>query len=156
VSHLKVWGCEAYVKRLQPSKLEPILDKCYFVGYPNNTIAYSFYHQSEGKVFVAKEFLTKEVSGRTVQLDEISESLVIVDMDKEPKVIPQIIPTTKPEVVACDVETLDRVVTEPCRSGRAIQPPEWFHNEVFILKTMNLRTTRKGWRGPAQGNGIKQ
>ena len=61
VSHLKIWGCEAYVKHLQPSKLNPRSDKCYFVGYPNNTIGYSFYNQSEGKVFVAKvgHFLEK-------------------------------------------------------------------------------------------------
>jgi hypothetical protein len=141
LSHLKIWGCEAYVKRLQPSKLDPRSDKSYFVGYPNNMIGYSFYHQSEGKVFVAKdgrflekEFLAKELSGRTVQLNEISESSATVDMVKEPEVIPQIIPTTEPEVVACDAETSDNVVTEPRRSGRAIQPPECFHNEIFILE----------------------
>src|SRR3989337_2707024 len=117
LSHLKVWGCEAYVKRLQPSKLDPRSDKCNFVGYPKETVGYFFYQPSECKVFVAKngvflekEFLAKELSGRTVQLDEISESLATVDMAKEPKVIPQIIPTTKPEVVACDAETSENVV----------------------------------------------
>ena len=105
VSHLKIWGCEAYVKRLQPSKLDPRSDKCYFVGYANNTIGYSFYNQSEGKVFVAKvghflekEFLTKEPSGRTVQLNEISESSATVDMAKEPEEIPLIIPTIEPKL----------------------------------------------------------
>ena len=90
LSHLKIWGCEAYVKRLQPTKLDPRSDKCYFVGYPKETIGYSFYQPSECKVFVAKngvflekEFLAKEVSGRTVQLDEISESSATVDRAKE-------------------------------------------------------------------------
>ena len=39
---------------------------------------YTFYHRSEGKTFVAKngsfiekEFLSKEVSGRKVELDEV-------------------------------------------------------------------------------------
>ena len=28
LSFLKVWGCDAYVKKLQPDKLEPKLEKC--------------------------------------------------------------------------------------------------------------------------------
>ena len=42
------------------------------------TVGYTFYHRSEGKIFVAKngsflekEFLSKEVSGRKVELDEV-------------------------------------------------------------------------------------
>ncbi len=111
LSFLKIWGCDAYVKRLQPNKLDPKSDKCYFVGYPKNTVGYSFYHRTEGKVFVAKngtflekEFLAKEVSGRTVQLDEIIESSGIVDRVETAEVIPPIISTTEPEVPACDVE----------------------------------------------------
>ena len=30
----KVWGCDAYVKKLQPDKLEPKSEKCVFIGYP--------------------------------------------------------------------------------------------------------------------------
>ncbi|KAK1600861.1 hypothetical protein QYE76_017948, partial [Lolium multiflorum] len=37
-SFLKVWGCEAYVKKLQPDKLEPKAEKCVFIGYPKETI----------------------------------------------------------------------------------------------------------------------
>ena len=33
LSFLKVWGCDAYVKRLQPDKLEPKSEKCVFIGY---------------------------------------------------------------------------------------------------------------------------
>jgi hypothetical protein len=43
----------------------------FFVGYPTETIEYYFYNKKEGKVFFArndvfleKEFLSKEVSGR--------------------------------------------------------------------------------------------
>ena len=74
MSFLKVWGCDTYVKRLQPDKLEPKSEKCIFVGYPKETIGYTFYHRFEGKIFVAKngtflekEFLSKEVSGRKVE-----------------------------------------------------------------------------------------
>ena len=31
---LKVWGCDAYVTRLQSDKLEPKSEKCIFIGYP--------------------------------------------------------------------------------------------------------------------------
>ena len=54
LSFLKVWGCDAYVKKLQPDKLEPKSEKCVFIGYPKETIGYTFYHRSEGKTFVAK------------------------------------------------------------------------------------------------------
>ena len=79
LSFLKVWGCDAYVKKLQPDKLEPKSEKCVFIGYPKETIRYTFYHRSEGKTFVAKfgnflekEFLSKDVSGRKVELDEVT------------------------------------------------------------------------------------
>ena len=65
---LKFWGYDAYVKKLQPDKLEPKSDKCVFIGYPKETIGYTFYHRSKGKIYVAKngsflekEFLSKEV-----------------------------------------------------------------------------------------------
>src|SRR4051812_14418519 len=80
ISFLKIWGCDAYVKRLQSNKLDPKADKCYFVGYAKYTVGYSFYHPFDGKGFIAKgetflekEFLSKEVSGRTIQLDEVRE-----------------------------------------------------------------------------------
>ena len=70
MSFLKVRGCDAYVKKLQPDKLKPKSEKSVFIRYPKETIGYTFYHRSEGKIFVAKngsflekEFLSKEVSG---------------------------------------------------------------------------------------------
>ena len=54
LSFLKVWGCDAYVDRLQPEKLEPKADNCVFIEYPKKTIGYTFYLRSEGKVFVTK------------------------------------------------------------------------------------------------------
>ena len=75
---LKVWGCDAYVKKLQLDKLEPKSKKCVFIGYPKETVGYTFYRRSEAKIFVAKngsflekEFLSKEVSGRKADLDEV-------------------------------------------------------------------------------------
>src|SRR3954464_2595622 len=80
LSFLKIWGCEAFVKRLQSDKLTAKSDKCIFVGYLRETLGYYFYNREEGKVFVArngvfleKEFLSRGVSGSTVQLEEIRE-----------------------------------------------------------------------------------
>jgi hypothetical protein len=78
LSFLRVWGCEAYVKKLQPDKLESKSEKCIFVGYPRETLGYTFYHPDKGKtcvaktrIFLEKEFLTKGVDGRKVELKEI-------------------------------------------------------------------------------------
>ncbi|GJS23060.1 retrotransposon protein, putative, ty1-copia subclass [Tanacetum coccineum] len=76
-------GCEALVKRdtlTKPDKLEPKSIKCIFVGYPKETIGYSFYYPPENKVFVARnaEFLensliTQEASGSLEDLEIIQE-----------------------------------------------------------------------------------
>ena len=91
LSFLKIWGCEAYVKRLLGDKLEPKSDKCVFVGYPKETRGYYFYKPSENKVFVArggvlleKEFISKTVSGSTVHLEEIRDDSVQPEAIQEP------------------------------------------------------------------------
>ncbi|PKI68247.1 hypothetical protein CRG98_011383 [Punica granatum] len=75
---LKIWGCEAYVKRLSSDKLGPKSDKCYFVRYPKETRGYYFYNPVEGKVFVAraavfleKKFLSKGTNGRKLELGKV-------------------------------------------------------------------------------------
>nr|GEY91503.1 retrotransposon protein, putative, Ty1-copia subclass [Tanacetum cinerariifolium] len=62
LSYLKVWGCEALVKRdtlTKPDKFGPRSIKCLFIGYPKETMGYSFYYPPENKVLVAQnaEFL---------------------------------------------------------------------------------------------------
>ena len=61
LSFLKIWGCDAYVKRQVSDKLVPKSDKCLFVGYPKETKGYYFYNAPENKVFVARNgvFLEK-------------------------------------------------------------------------------------------------
>ncbi|KAK1678385.1 hypothetical protein QYE76_039233, partial [Lolium multiflorum] len=133
LSFLKVWGCEAYVKKLQPDKLEPKAEKCVFIGYPKETIGYTFYHRSEGKIFVAKngtflekEFLTKEVTGRKVELDEIEESLLVDQSSAVPENVPVPPTPTTEEANDNDHETSYETATEPRRSTRDRATPDWY------------------------------
>ena len=123
---LKVWGCDPYVKKLQPDKLEPKSEKCIFIEYPKVTIGYTFYHRSEGKIFVAKngtflekEFLSKEVGGRKVELDEVIVSSLNLESSSSKKSV-LVMPTpTGEEANDNDHETSNQVATEPHRSTRA-------------------------------------
>ena len=53
LSHLRIWGCLAYVKCLKMDKLGVRSDKYIFVGYPKETKRYYFYLSDEQKVFVS-------------------------------------------------------------------------------------------------------
>ncbi|KAL6344314.1 hypothetical protein AAG906_037888 [Vitis piasezkii] len=70
LKHIKVWGCPAYVKKLQTDKLEARSDKCRFIGYPKETMGYYFYHPLDHKVF---EFLAEGSHGKEIELDETQE-----------------------------------------------------------------------------------
>ncbi|GJR28708.1 retrotransposon protein, putative, ty1-copia subclass [Tanacetum coccineum] len=80
LSYLKVWGCEALVKRDMPDKLEQRSVKCIFIGYPKETMGYYFYFPPENKIVVARyaEFfeerlINQEINWRAVDLEEIQE-----------------------------------------------------------------------------------
>ena len=138
LSFLKVWGCDAYVKKLQPDKLEPKSEKCVFIGYPKETVGYTFYHRSEGKTFVPKngsflekEFLSKEVSGRKVELDEVIVLAPLLESSSSQKPVSVTPIPISEEVNDDDHETSDQVVTKPCRSTRVRSAPEWYGNLVL-------------------------
>ena len=66
------------MKKFQPNKLKPKSEKCVFIGYPKENVGYTFYHRSEGKIFVAENgsfleraLLLMGVSARKVELDAI-------------------------------------------------------------------------------------
>ena len=90
------------------------------------TIGYTFYHRSKGKICVAKngsflekEFLSKEVSGRKVELDEV----VVPSLELESSTLGKnvtVMPTpTREEANDDDHETSDQVTTELRRSTTA-------------------------------------
>ena len=90
-------GLRCYCEKLQPDKLEPKSEKCVFIGYPKETIGYTFYNRSEGKIFVAKNgsflekvFLSKEMSGRKVELDEVVVPSPLLESSSSQKSVPVI------------------------------------------------------------------
>ena len=126
------------MKKFQPDKLKPKSEKCVFIGYPKENVGYTFYHRSEGKIFVAKngsflekEFLSKEVSGRKVELDEVivpSPKLGSSSSQKSVRVIPTQI---SEEANDDDHETSDQVTTKPHRSTRVRSASEWYGNPIL-------------------------
>ena len=59
------------------------------------TVGYTFYLRSEGKLFVAKngsflekEFLSKELSGRKIELDEVIEPSLQLVCGRAQEVVP--------------------------------------------------------------------
>src|SRR4051794_21871110 len=135
---LKVWGCEAYVKKLMSDKLEPKAEKCVFIGYPKETIGYTFYHRSEGKVFVAKngsflekEFLSKEVSGRRVEIDEVIEPSPELESSATQEDLDLLVPPSPAREEADDNDHEASVEVPVRRSTRLRTTPEWYGNPVM-------------------------
>ena len=144
LSFLKVWGCDAYVKKFHPDKLKLKSEKCVFIGYPKETIGYTFYHRSEGKTFVAKfgnflekEFLSKEVSGRKVELDEVTVPAPLLESSSSQKTV-SVTPTpVSEEANDNDHETSDQDTTELRRSTRVRSAPEWYGNPVLEVMLLD-------------------
>ena len=109
-SYMRIWGCPAYVKQTVGDKLDSRSTLCYFVGYPNNSVGYYFYHPNEAKVFVSRNatFLEREFlldrKGKMIELEEIQDtpSTIVVEPNLQQPVV---------EVQA------------PRRSDKVIRPP---------------------------------
>ncbi|GKF53639.1 retrotransposon protein, putative, ty1-copia subclass, partial [Tanacetum coccineum] len=90
LSYLKVWGCEAYVKRDSADKLQQRSVKCIFVGYLKETMCYYFYFPPENKVIIARygdflerDLISQEFSGRDYDLeDDHMDTLPSENMNK--------------------------------------------------------------------------
>ena len=89
---------------------------------PKQTIGYTFYHRSEGKTLVAKngsflekEFLSKEVSGRKVELDKVIGPSPELENSSSLKSVPVIPTPISEEANDDDHVTSDQVTTESHR-----------------------------------------
>ena len=83
-----------------------------------------------------KEFLSKEVSGRKVQLDEVNVPSLQLESSTSEKTIPVMPTPTREEAKYDDQETSDQVTTKFRRSTRARSAPEWYGN--LVLEVMLL------------------
>ena len=92
---------------------------------------YTFYHRSEGKIdakngsFLEKEFLSKEVSGRKLELDEVIVPSPELENRSSRKSVPLIPIPISEEANDDDHKTSDQVTTELRRSTRVRSAPEW-------------------------------
>ena len=144
LSFLKVWDCDAYMKKFHPDKLKPKSEKCVFIGYPKETVGYTFYHRSEGKTFIAKngsflekEFLSKEVSGRKVELDEVTVPAPLLESSTSQKPVSATPTPISEETNDNDHETSEQVTTKPRRSTRVRSAPEWYGNPVLEVMLLD-------------------
>ena len=111
-------GLRCLCEKFQPDKLKPKSEKCVFIGHPKETVGYTFYHRPEGKIFVAKngsflekEFLSKEVSRRKVELDEVTISTPLLESSLSQKSVPVIPTPISEESNDDDHEALDQFTT---------------------------------------------
>ena len=132
------------MKKFHPDKLKPKSEKCVFIGYPKETVGYTFYHRSEGKTFVAKngsflekEFLSKEVSGRKVELDEVTVPTPLLESSSSQKSVRVTTTPISEEANDDDHVTSDQVTTEPRRSTRVRSAPEWYDNSVMEVMLLD-------------------
>ncbi|KAG7572396.1 Integrase catalytic core [Arabidopsis suecica] len=150
LSFLKIWGCEAYVKRLITDKLGPKSDKCYFVGYPKETKGYYFYHPTDNKVFVARngaflerEFLSKGTSGSKVLLEEVREPHEDVPTSQEEHQL-DLRRVVEPTPVEPEVRRSERNRHEPDRFG------DWVtdDHDLLIIESDEPTSYEEAMMGP--------
>ena len=104
----------------------------------------TFYHRSEDKIFVAKngsflekEFLSKEVSGRKVEPDEVTILAPLLESSSSRKSVPVIPTPISEEANDDDHETSDQVTTEPRRSTRVRSVLGWYGNPVLEVMLLD-------------------
>jgi hypothetical protein len=81
-------------------------------------------------------FLSKEVSGRKVELDEVTVPAPLLESSSSQKFVPVTPTPISEEANDDDHVTSDQVTTEPRRSTRVRSAPEWYGNpilEVMLL-----------------------
>jgi hypothetical protein len=116
------------------------------LGIPSTTYPKAKVFVAKNGSFLEKEFLSKEVSGRKVELDEVTEPSLELESSTAPEVVPASPAPTEEEANDEDHETLNDATTKLRRSTRSRATPEWYGNRVLtvmLLETMNLQTMRK-------------
>ncbi|GJS51307.1 retrotransposon protein, putative, ty1-copia subclass [Tanacetum coccineum] len=169
LSYLKVWGCEAYVKRDSANKLQQRSVKRIFIGYPKETMGYYFYFLPENKVIVARygdflerDLISQEFSGRDYDLeDDHMDTLPSENTSKipvEPESLgppPKLIPVRRsertksaPNRLNLNIEVEDDVVGdlgEPANYKAAMLDPDKVIWQGAMDEEMNSMKVNEVW-----------
>ncbi|GKA15265.1 retrotransposon protein, putative, ty1-copia subclass [Tanacetum coccineum] len=141
LSYLRVWSCEALIKRDTPDKHDPRSIKCIFVGYPKEKMGHYFYYPLENKIFVArnaeffKNSLMVQEASRSHGLLESSGSdgglELIQEEDTQPskntsKVHNEVAPIeVEPQNVEVPIRRSERIPQAPDRYGFYVDVEEY-------------------------------
>ena len=77
------------------------------------------------------------MSGRKVELDEVTVPSPELESSTSEKTIPVMPSPTREEANDDDHETSDQVTTEPRRSNKARSAPEWYGNPVLEVMLLD-------------------
>ena len=103
------------------------------MGTPSITDPKAKYFVAKNGSFLEKEFLSKEVSGRKLELDEVIVPSPELESSSSQKSVPVMPTPTSEEVNDDDHETSDQVTTEPRRSIRIHSAPKLYGNPVLEI-----------------------
>ena len=87
--------------------------------------------------FLEKEFLSKELSGRKVELDEVIEPSLQLDGSKTQKDVSAVPTPIEEEANDDDHEVSDQVTTEPRRLTRIYTAPERCSDPVLEIMLLD-------------------
>ena len=87
--------------------------------------------------FLEKEFLSRELSGRKIELDEVVEPLIPLDGGTGQGETPIVATPVEEEVNDDDHETPDQVSFGPRRSTRPRTTREWYCNPVLSIMLLD-------------------
>ena len=85
------------------------------MGTPSITVPQARLFVAKFGSFLEKEFLSKEVSGRKVELDEVTVPAPLLESSSSQKYVPATPTPISEEANDDDHETSDQVTTEPRR-----------------------------------------
>lgn len=137
MSHLRVFGCDAYshVPRDERGKLDSKTKKCWMLGYGSTTKGYRLYDRNRKKVFYSRDVAFDEQGTGFQKETQLSPEKNPVRSEAE-KI------SNQPVVMDCSGDLTDENLegeenqdpaSAPRRSGRPTREPDWFGDRVVCL-----------------------
>ena len=107
------------------------------MGTPSITDSKAKTFVAKNGSFLEKEFLSKEVSGRKVELDEVTIPAPLLESSTSQKTVSATPTPISEEANDDDHETSDQDTTELRRSTRVRSAPEWYGNPVLEVMLLD-------------------